>query len=126
MAHAQGRLSAHLLIWTPAERSPAWAHTDLWRAAEGIPGAQPVADPGGAEAKRFHLRTSGHVLVYDAAGRLRFSGGITPARGHEGDNVGLAAIAAILEGAADAPRRHAVFGCALWGHPGTEKRSQGP
>src|SRR5262249_34556051 len=40
-------------------------------------------DARGVEAERFGALTSGAVVVYDAAGRLAFSGGITPARSHE-------------------------------------------
>ena len=42
--------------------------------------------------------TSGHVLLYDAGGVLRFAGGITDGRGHEGDNAGLDAALALLRG----------------------------
>jgi len=72
-------------------------------------------DGGGAEAKRFGAETSGAVVLYDRAGRLVFHGGITAARGHEGDSFGQQRIAALLTGAradrTDAP----VFGCALDG-----------
>jgi hypothetical protein len=58
---------------------------------------------------------SGFTLLYDPAGRLRFAGGITSARGHEGDSFGQRRILAVLSGdpadRADAP----VFGCSLHG-----------
>src|SRR6267142_2092292 len=70
-------------------------------------------DARGGEARRFGVETSGAVILYDSAGKLAFHGGITPARGHEGDSFGRQRIAALLEGApadrADAP----VFGCTL-------------
>jgi hypothetical protein len=59
------------------------------------------------------VETSGAVVLYDAAGKLAFRGGITAARGHEGDSFGRQRIMALLNGAhadrADAP----IFGCAL-------------
>jgi hypothetical protein len=50
-------------------------------------------DEDGAEAARFGAATSGQVLVYGRDGALVFSGGITAARGHFGDNEGSKAIA---------------------------------
>ena len=51
--------------------------------------------------------------LYDAGGQLRFSGGITPARGHAGDNAGRSAIVALVESASSAPVETPVFGCSL-------------
>jgi hypothetical protein len=47
---------------------------------------------GGREAALCKATTSGETVVYDAAGKLRFHGGITGARGHIGDNAGCSAI----------------------------------
>jgi hypothetical protein len=82
------------------------------RAAGSSAGAKLVADPGAEEAGRFGVATSGHVLLFDADGRLLFSGGITPARGHQGDNFGAAAVAARLAGRA-APSETPIFGCPI-------------
>jgi hypothetical protein len=82
-------------------------------AAARIPGVALVDDPGGAEAARFGATTSGHVFLFDGDGRLRFHGGVTPARGHEGDSAGADAVVSLVlggEGAATAP----VFGCPLF------------
>jgi hypothetical protein len=96
------------------ERMPAgWERTDLWQAAAAIPGAQVVADVGGAEALRFAARASGETRCYDASGRLIFHGGITASRGHGGDNPGQAALAALLVGTASSITSTPVFGCAL-------------
>lgn len=72
-------------------------------------------DPAGVEAARFGARTSGLVLVYDAAGALRWAGGITRARGHEGANAGRDAALAAIAGARPDVAEHPVFGCALAG-----------
>ena len=65
------------------------------------------------EARLFEARTSGHVVLYDAGGRLLFSGGITRARGHVGDNYGRQQVSSLLRNhtvrVADGP----VFGCPL-------------
>ncbi len=79
-------------------------------------------DERGEAAKRFGARTSGLFFVYDADGRLRFRGGLTAARGHEGDNAGLEAAVATVRG--ETPEtssagiaRSPVFGCALFADP---------
>ena len=82
--------------------------------ARAIPGVSVVDDPGGRESALFGVTTSGHVLLYDSAGTLLFSGGITPARGHEGDSAGGAALAQLLGGASTAtPAASPVFGCSI-------------
>lgn len=88
------------------------AVTTNGRRAATLPGAEVVADPDGTAAARYGARTSGHVVVYDAAGVLRFAGGVTAGRGHLGPNPGRDAVTAHLtgrSGAATAP----VFGCPL-------------
>lgn len=88
----------------------AWTDTALVREIADIPRAQTILDPGGVETERFGVETSGHVVVYDAAGHQRFEGGITSARGHEGDSAGALAILEIASGG-DAHGSAAVFGC---------------
>lgn len=90
-----------------------WEHTDLWRQAEAIPGVRVLTDRGGEISSRFGAYTSGQTLLYDASGALVFAGGITAARGHEGDNQGRLAIAGILNGEETPAASSNVFGCAL-------------
>jgi len=53
-------------------------------------------------------------LLYDISGRLVFDGGITSARGHQGDNAGRSAISALLTGQHDVVvRATPVFGCLI-------------
>ena len=79
-----------------------------------------VDDPGAAIARRFGALTSGHALLYDEAGRLRFSGGLTRSRGEAGDSVPLAYLRAWAAGARPAGAANfSVFGCALASHGGT-------
>jgi hypothetical protein len=72
-----------------------------------------IHDPHGAEARLFGALTSGHTVLYDSKGSLLFSGGITGARGHVGDNWGTKR----LVSAAGHPGRlvttHSVYGCPL-------------
>lgn len=88
-----------------------WQHTDLWTSASRIDGVRVFADVDGRESARFHVETSGTTLVYDAAGRLAFSGGLTSSRGHEGPSFGQERVLALLSGAAPDRRDSPVFGC---------------
>ena len=72
-----------------------------------------IRDEGGAEALRFRAAASGLVLLYDGQGRLRFAGGITSSRGHEGDSFGRRRILAVLAGASADREDAPVFGCAF-------------
>ena len=109
-----------------AEAAPddgAWADTPLWAAADHVPGVECLPDPGGAEADRYGAETSGAAVLVDATGRVRFAGGLTPGRGHEGDSPGGLALRSLLTHGNDAtpagpavlPRTAAVFGCGLGG-----------
>jgi hypothetical protein len=90
----------------------------LPRHARVLPASRIYADEFGKEAARFRVRTSGTVLLYSAAGRLLFQGGITGSRGHEGGNFGLAELSGLLTSAPPLlsdPVVSRVFGCAIQG-----------
>jgi hypothetical protein len=75
-----------------------------------------VADDGGVESQRFGALSSGQALLYGADGRLLFAGGITESRGHQGDNAGESAIAALVLGAGRSGQSSStpVYGCPLF------------
>ena len=113
MTRVQGRLTAHVLLVRPSEAPAGWEKSDIWRAPAAIPGVDLTRDVDGAETGRFGALTSGQVLLYNSEGDLQFAGGITPARGHEGDNPGRDAVVALLTGKNAAQRATPVYGCAL-------------
>lgn len=113
MNRAAGRVQASVLFLRPEEHPEAWSRTPIWTLATTIPGVTVREDRGGLEHRRFHAGTSGELVLYDAAGRLVFHGGITASRGHSGDNLGLQRVLAILDDGSAAPSEHAVFGCSL-------------
>lgn len=114
MAQSQGRLEAYILFLKPAGFADNWEQTDLWRSAAAIPGVKPLVDHDGVEALRFHATTSGQTVLYDAEGRLLFSGGITIARGHAGDNAGRNAIVSLVNASIAEQAETPVFGCPLF------------
>ena len=115
VSHTRDRLAVDVLFVVPEGLDARWAMSDLYRAACAIPGVHVSLDPGGREARSFGGVTSGQALFYDAAGALRFAGGITPGRGHAGDNQGEATVEALALDHAGEPLAAAspVFGCAL-------------
>ena len=115
LRHVRGDVEAHVVFLRPEGRGQAWVEaSDLWQRAAGWPYAQVHVDPSGQEARRFGAYTSGQVLYYDAEGRLRFDGGITASRGHEGQNKGRQALHQLITTGAASTHSTPVFGCALY------------
>ena len=119
MKKSRDNIQAVLLFYHPEEEEPNWSEVQLWSLAQDIPNTQLVKDWDGAETTNFGVFTSGQVLLYDEKGDLRFSGGITPSRGHVGDSAGKEAILQIMEvknkpGVLPAIQS-LVFGCSIQG-----------
>jgi hypothetical protein len=102
-----------VLVHTPSSPPPAWdarATSDLRRT---LPAGAAIDDRDGALATQLGLRTSGHVLLFATDGRLRFTGGVTAGRGHQGDNLAGRTLVASLRDAGKPQATTAVFGCPL-------------
>ena len=122
MAHSQGRLGAYVLFLKPAGFADDWEKTDLWQSAANIPGVTVVMDDDGSQAHLFKAATSGQSVLYNQQGQLLFSGGITGARGHFGDNLGQASIVSIINSQTPDRTETSVFGCPLF-EPQSECRT---
>jgi hypothetical protein len=114
MARAHDRPKAYVVFIKPAGTTSTWNDTDLWQSAAAIPGVSVIRDDDGRETERFGAETSGSTLLYDATGRLIFSGGTTGSRGHAGDNIGRASILALLNREQGLRANTSVFGCPLF------------
>jgi hypothetical protein len=113
MARLHNRATAVVVLVRPKGTPDGWDDTDLRRSAAEIPGVTVMSDLDEVEADRFSAQASGQTMLYDASGKLLFSGGITSARGHSGDNAGCSSIVSFVTyGTADHTRTP-VFGCAL-------------
>ena len=113
MSRLQGQVEGYVLFVKPQGVGRNWEQTDLWRSASILDGVQVIADEGGVESKKFGAYTSGQVYLYDRQGALMFSGGITPTRSHQGDNVGRRRVVHyVTQGSAERDTS-AVYGCAL-------------
>ncbi len=138
MQRVGGGADAHVLFLRPHAAPPEWEDSALWRRARELPGVTARWDVDGREAARFGAYVSGQVVAYDEAGRLIYSGGITGARGHQGDNVGRQRLLSALTsheadqwgakrgGGTQPVDRHdaEVFGCSLL-DPGVTEGGRG-
>jgi hypothetical protein len=106
------RVSVHaVLLGTPfLDR---WGRSEIERDLASLRDVHVSPDRGGVEARRFGVATSGHALLYDSGGQLLFSGGITAARGHAGDNYGRAAVLDLILNKGGGRAGSPVFGCPL-------------
>ena len=117
-------VSAMVYFTVPSHESD-WTQTDNWHRARQIPQATCLSDLGGAEAKKFGAQASGEIFLFDQKNRLLFQGGITGARGHEGDNDGLDQLSAIVQELPVSAKlaKHVVYGCSLVGAINCEKET---
>jgi len=109
----RGRMAARVVFVVPRGAARSWTESDTWRTVQNTPGVTSWIDEGGREAARFGAQTSGQVFLYAADGRLLFSGGITPLRGHLGDSAGQERIVSLLTTGRAEGSTSRVFGCAL-------------
>jgi hypothetical protein len=113
MKAEHGTLTAWVVLTKPIGAKLGWEQSELVTSAESIPDALLYVDNDAVETRLFGPVTSGHVLVYDPAGRLVFSGGLTPGRGEAGAS---ASVDRLLQAVQDRPGQSVqapVFGCPL-------------
>jgi hypothetical protein len=102
-----------LFYSSPSARQRSLEETSLWQRTAAIPHVTPIVDASGAMAAALRAETSGDVIAFDARGQLLFHGGLTSARGHEGDSVGQRRLLAALRGETPDRADSPVFGCEL-------------
>lgn len=113
MAHLHNRATAVAVFVRPHDAPDGWDDTDLRRSAAAIPGVTVMTDLDEAEADIFNAQVSGQTMLYSAEGTLLFSGGITAARGHSGDNAGRSSVVSFVSSGTAAQNRTPVYGCTL-------------
>jgi hypothetical protein len=79
-----------------------------------------ILDRGGAIGTALGAATSGHTVLIDAGGEIRFHGGLTIARDHRGRSPGQDAILEILAGGQPALKSTSVYGCTFGPECGRE------
>ena len=112
------------VFYCPADQELAWAQDELWALTEGVKNSEPMVDLNGDEAKKFGVQVSGHVMLFGQSNERIFSGGITSARGHEGDNLGGRMLAAFLDGENPPGAEPPPFGCRLFQASGMQQAGE--
>lgn len=105
------RLNTQVVFYSPPDMQR--EDTSKVRQALAIPNVHITNDFTGELAQRFGALTSGHALLYSSEGRRVFSGGITPARGHEGENLGRNSIVQYVLNGKTSCESTNVFGCPI-------------
>lgn len=113
MARLHNTIQAVVVFVRPPGVADGWDDSDTRRDAAAIPGVTVMTDFNEKEADLFNAQVSGQTMLYNASGKLLFSGGITAWRGHSGDNAGRSAIVSFVTEGTAQPSRTPVFGCAL-------------
>lgn len=98
-------IDLRVLFVRPPGVSANWERSRSWEIADAAPGVTLGVDIDGAAAIADGAETSGHLVVRDAAGRVRFRGGIGRA--------GMQALADIAAGREPGVSEADVFGCPL-------------
>ncbi len=114
----------YVLVFRPREFPAGWERTDVYTSATRVRRARVIVDRDGREARLFGGFTSGQTFLYDGDGKLRFEGGITSLRGHEGLNSGRTGIIRIAN-TQSGTGTHPVFGCAISNKPSIPLRGNG-
>lgn len=109
-----GRVNVQIVLCVPEGAEADRVGDEMESLARTLPGAQVLVDSEAAEARRFRVRTSGHIVLYSPDGHLLFSGGITDGRGHVGPSPGGQAVLAWLLGTGTETRAAPVYGCSLF------------
>jgi len=113
VARATPQVSIRVWFVRPKGTPEGWERTDLWFAATDLAGVVVECDVDGVAARQWGARTSGFAILTDPEARIVFQGGLTRARGRDGESPGRRAIldwVAVGDGRLETP----TFGCPLF------------
>jgi hypothetical protein len=114
LSHHSRPISAQVVFVQLSDFTDEEMRDESWEKAGRIPGIERRIDKEGVEARRFGALVSGYTLLYDAAGKLLFEGGVTGSRGQVGANAGRNSVIGFLRDAKVDTSRTPVFGCYLF------------
>lgn len=101
-----------IVMYCPNGKPDAWIEGPNDRLARKLDPHEFVIDAGQL-FQQNGIVDSGHVLCFDRSGTIRFSGGVTGSRSHEGSNQASAALRRILNGEGESCIEFPVFGCSI-------------
>jgi len=113
IARASKSVATFVLITAPKAKPKLWEDFAASDRMQHLPGTVLINDQDGSMAHLFGLETSGHTLLYDTKGNLKFSGGITNGRGHEGQNIAESYLEKLINHPEMEAKSFPVFGCHL-------------
>lgn len=117
LAKTKGKMGVSILVYMPRGEQREWQNGALLNEAKSIPAVSILSDQIGKIAESLGMTTSGAVCLYDKDGNLRYSGGITASRGHEGDNHGKSIILSQVLGKTTGIEKGIVYGCPIQNNP---------
>ncbi len=101
---ADSSVQAVVFVVRPPDAPVGWEEGELLRDLSTWREVSVALDCGGQEAKRWKATTSGHVIVLDPQGWVRFRGGITSGRGRQGNSLGSQRIVQMIQEASRSTR----------------------
>ncbi len=107
------KFKTHLVFILPEGTEQDWIHTKLWKKSQNLANTELIIDKSLQEAKVFASTSSGQVYLFNKERELIFLGGITSARGHQGDSIGNSAIKAYFRSGNMSVEKAPSFGCSL-------------
>lgn len=107
------RVHATVVLVQPDDAEFTVADSPLIGHLSDLPGVSVRVDRCARQTELFDAHTSGHVVLYDPQGQKLFSGGITIARAHNGDNDGLTAVQSWISTGSARLSTAPVYGCPL-------------
>ncbi|GIW76317.1 MAG: hypothetical protein KatS3mg104_1380 [Phycisphaerae bacterium] len=110
---SENRLAVLSIVYTPSKPPKGWNDNSIHQQLQSIPGIRVIEDVDGELSRRFGAYTSGWTILYDRTGQPLYWGGITPQRGHEGDNSGSQAILRYLDDPHLPATQGPIFGCPI-------------
>lgn len=110
----RGLVKIKVFFIQPASKDRSWVESSSWALAKKIPDAEVAIDRLGTMAKFFNAQVSGETVLYSKNGDLIFEGGITPSRGHVGDNHGTEAIIEAVRTGTASINKTQAYGCGLF------------
>ena len=113
LTHCSESVSCTFFSFLPSGETEEWAQSGILKSINDLPDVKVLDDINGEWATAFGVRTSGHILLYDSEQKLRFSGGITISRGHEGTSRANSILAGLITDRVQSSHSYPTFGCPI-------------
>lgn len=113
LANCSESVSCTFFCFNPSGGASGWTRTRIWNCLAEIPDSKIIPDENAKWAQSLGIRTSGHVLIYDSNHNLKFSGGITVGRGHEGESLASISMSNLVRMQEQDRCQYPVFGCPI-------------